>query len=171
MARTSLNPLCSSLRWILHHRVSPDPQRKHLTMSHQQRHASNGGSAQDPSGNIMAPWTFDVKFPSGTQFTFGSLTFATGEDGNIKMLPPGLAPEHLTSVYGQALYFAAISSTTGDVCSGLDPYVGLHIRTVKLVRGILIMASILQPTAGALSLSSSASSLDQDSTNDYPEIG
>jgi hypothetical protein len=37
----------------------------------------------------MAPWTFDVKFPLGTRFTFGSLTFATGEDEDLKMLPQG----------------------------------------------------------------------------------
>jgi hypothetical protein len=29
-----------------------------------------GESAQDPFRKIMAPWTFDVKFPLDTQFTF-----------------------------------------------------------------------------------------------------
>jgi hypothetical protein len=48
-----------------------------------------GGSAQDPSGEIMAPCTFDVKFPCDNQFTFGSLVFTAGEDGNLKMLPQG----------------------------------------------------------------------------------
>jgi hypothetical protein len=94
------------------------------------------GSAQDPSGKIMAPWTFHVKFPYDTQFTFGSLTFATGKDWNLKMLPTGSALERLASVYGQVPYFLAISSTTCGACSGLDSYTGLHIRTVKLVRGI-----------------------------------
>jgi hypothetical protein len=42
----------------------------------------------------MAPWSFDVKFPLGIQFTFGSLTFVAGEDGDLKMLPPGTALEH-----------------------------------------------------------------------------
>jgi hypothetical protein len=37
----------------------------------------------------MTPWTFDIKFPRGTEFTFGSLTFAVGEDGDLRMLPPG----------------------------------------------------------------------------------
>jgi hypothetical protein len=37
----------------------------------------------------MAPWSFDVKFPLGTQFTFGSLTFVAGEDEDQKMLPQG----------------------------------------------------------------------------------
>jgi hypothetical protein len=48
-----------------------------------------------------------------------SLTFATGEDGNLKMLAPGSAPERLTPVYGQALYLLAISSTTDSASSGL----------------------------------------------------
>jgi hypothetical protein len=48
-----------------------------------------GRNAQDPSGKTMAPWTFDVKFPCGTQLTFMSLTFAAGEDGDLKMLPQG----------------------------------------------------------------------------------
>jgi hypothetical protein len=33
-------------------------------------------SAQDLSGKIMTPWTFNVKFPLDTHFTFGSLMFA-----------------------------------------------------------------------------------------------
>jgi hypothetical protein len=71
-----------------------------------------GGSAQDPSTKTMASRTFDVKFPYGTQLTFGSLTFANGEDENHKMLPLGRAPEHLAPVYGQAPCFPSISSTT-----------------------------------------------------------
>jgi hypothetical protein len=130
-----------------------------------------GEGAQDPSEKIMAPWTFHVKFPYNTQFTFESLTFAAGEDGNIKMLPSGSTPKRLTPVYGQAPYFPAISCTTGGTCSGLDPYVGLCIHTVMLVRGILIMTSILQPLTGASSSSSSEASPDQDSADDYPEIG
>jgi hypothetical protein len=129
-----------------------------------------GESAQDPSGEIMAPCTFDVKFLCDNQFTFGSLIFTAGKDGNLKMLPPGSAPERFAPVHGQAPYFSAISSTTGSVCSGLDPDVGLHIRTIKLVQGIPILTSILQPSAGASSSSSSASSPDQDSADDYPKI-
>jgi hypothetical protein len=30
-----------------------------------------------------------MKFSLSTQFTFGSLTFTAGEDGDLKMLPPG----------------------------------------------------------------------------------
>jgi hypothetical protein len=83
----------------------------------------------------MAPWSFDVKFPRGTQFTFGSLTFVAGEDGDLKMLPPGTAPEHPAPVP---------SSTSGGTCSGSDPFTGLYIRTAKLVRGIPIVTSILR---------------------------
>jgi hypothetical protein len=102
-----------------------------------------------------------MKFPLGTRFTFGSLTFATREDGDLKMLPPGPAPEHPTP---------APSSASGGVCSGSDPFAGLYIRTVKLVRGISIVTSTLRPFIGASSLSSSVSSSSRDSSNDYPEI-
>jgi hypothetical protein len=67
----------------LHHHISSDPHHKYLTARQE------GGSAQDPSEKIMAPCTFNVKFPYGTQFTFGSLMFATGKDGNLEMLPQG----------------------------------------------------------------------------------
>jgi hypothetical protein len=40
----------------------------------------------------MAPWNFDLKFPLNIQFTFGSLMFTAGEDGDLKMLPPEPAP-------------------------------------------------------------------------------
>jgi hypothetical protein len=103
-----------------------------------------------------------MKFPLGTQFTFGSLTFATGEDGYLKMLPSGPAPERPTP---------ALSSVSGGACSGLDPFAGLYICTAKLVRGIPIMTSTLRSFIGASSSSSSASSPGQDSSDDYPEIG
>jgi hypothetical protein len=119
----------------------------------------------------MAPWTFDVKFPPGTQFTFRSLTFAVGEDGDLRMLPPGPAPERLTSVDGQAPWSLKTSSTSGGACSGLDPFAGLYICTAKIIRGILVVTSTLQPLAGASSSSSSAASPDLYSTDDYPEIG
>jgi hypothetical protein len=110
----------------------------------------------------MTPWSFDMKFPLGTQFTFGSLTFAIGEDGDLKMLPPGPAPKHPTP---------APSSTSSGACSGLDPFAGLYIYTAKLVRGILIMTSTLWPFIEASSSSSSASSPDRDSSDNYPQIG
>jgi hypothetical protein len=82
----------------------------------------------------MAPWSFDMKFPLGTRFTFGSLTFATGEDGDLKMLPLGPAPEHPTPTP---------SSASGGACLGSDPFAGLYIHTTKLVRGIPIVTSTL----------------------------
>jgi hypothetical protein len=129
------------------------------------------GSAQDPSGENMAPWTFDVKFPPGTQFTFGSLVFAVGEDGDLRMLPLGPAPECLAPACGQAPWLPDTSSTSGGACSGLDPFVGCYICTAKLIRGIPVVTSILQPSTGASSSSSSVASPDQDSSDDYPEIG
>jgi hypothetical protein len=70
----------------------------------------------------MAPWTFDVKFPLGTEFTFGSLTFAAGKDRDLRMLPPGEAAEHI-----------APSSASTETQAESDLFDGLYIRTVKLV--------------------------------------
>jgi hypothetical protein len=78
------------------------------------------------------------------------------------MLLLGLASEH------PAL---APSSAPSGSCSGLNPCAGLYIRTTKLVQGIPVVTSILRPLAGATSSSSSPSTLDQDSSDDYPEIG
>jgi hypothetical protein len=130
-----------------------------------------GGSTQDPSRKIMTPWTFDVKFPFGTQFTYGSLTFAAGEDGELRMLPPRPAPELCVSAYGQAPWSLTISSTSGGACSGLHSFEGLYIRTAKIVRGIPVVMFTLRPLAGASSSSSMTASPDQDSSDDYPEIG
>jgi hypothetical protein len=108
----------------------------------------------------MTPWTFDVRFPLGTKFTFGSLTFAAGEDGDLRMLPPGKATEH-----------TAPSSASSGTQADLDLFDGLYIRTAKLVQGIPVVTTILRPCAGASSSSSSALSSDQGSSEDYPEIG
>jgi hypothetical protein len=60
----------------------------------------------------MAPWMFDVKFPLGTQVTFGSLTFAAGKDGELRMLPLEPVLEHHTSIDGQAPWSLMASSTS-----------------------------------------------------------
>jgi hypothetical protein len=78
------------------------------------------------------------------------------------MLPSGPASEHLA---------LTPSSMSDGSCSGSDPCVGLYIRTAKLVRSIPVVTSILRSLAKSLSLSSSASTHDQDSSDDYPEIG
>jgi hypothetical protein len=108
----------------------------------------------------MAPWTFDIKFPHGTEFTFGSLTFAAGEDGDLRMLPPGEAVEHI-----------ALSSASSETQVESDLFDGPYIRTVKLIRGIPVMTSILWPCIRAASSSPSALSSDQGSSKNYPEIG
>jgi hypothetical protein len=108
----------------------------------------------------MAPWTFDVKFPLGTKFTFGSLMFAAGEDGDLRMLPPDEVTEH-----------TALSSASSGTQADSDFFDGLYIRTAKLVREIPAVTTILRPYAGASSSSPSAMSSDQGSSEDYPEIG
>jgi hypothetical protein len=118
----------------------------------------------------MATWTFNVKFPYDTQFTFRSLMFVVGEDRNLKMLAPGTAPERLMPVYRQAPYLPAISSTSVGAYSGLNPYVALYHHTAKFIQVIPSRASIIQPSVGASSYSLSAASPDQDSVDDYPEI-
>jgi hypothetical protein len=101
----------------------------------------------------MAPWTFDVKFPLGTKFTFGSLTFAVGEDGDLRMLPPDETTEH-----------TAPSSASSGTQADSDFFDGLYIRTTKLVRGIPVVTTILRSSVRP-NLSS-----DQGSSEDYPEI-
>jgi hypothetical protein len=87
------------------------------------------------------------------------------------MMPPGLAPERLTSADGRAPWSLMTSSTSSGACSGLDPIVELYIRIAKIIWGIPIKTSTLRPLAGASSSSSSAASPDQNSSDDYPEIG
>jgi hypothetical protein len=102
-----------------------------------------------------------MKFPLGTQFTFGSLTFAIGEDRDLKMLPPGPALEHPTP---------APSSTAGSTCTCSDLFVGLYIRTAMLIQGIPITTFALRTFTRAPSSSSSASSPSRDSSDEYTEI-
>jgi hypothetical protein len=78
------------------------------------------------------------------------------------MLPPRTAPEHPTPTP---------LSASVSACSDLDPFVGLYIRTAKLIRGIPIVTSTLRAFIGASSSSSSALSLGRDSSDDYPKIG
>jgi hypothetical protein len=105
-----------------------------------------------------------MKFPIDTQFTFRSLMFAAGEDGDLKMLPLGPAPEHPTPTH---------SSTSGGACSGLDPFIGLYIRTAKLVRDIPIVASTLRTFVGASSssLSASYSEIEDSACGNFTEDG
>jgi hypothetical protein len=76
------------------------------------------------------------------------------------MLPPGEAVEHI-----------APSSVSSETQAGSDLFDGPYIRTVKLIRGIPVVTTILRPCAGAASSSPSALSSDQGSSENYPEIG
>jgi hypothetical protein len=75
------------------------------------------------------------------------------------MLPLGEAAEHI-----------APSSASTETQAESDLFDGSYIRTVKLVRGIPVVTTILRTCAGASSSSSSALSSDQGSSEDYPEI-
>jgi hypothetical protein len=97
--------------------------------------------------------------------------FPTEEDGNHELLTQGPTPKRLALVYGQALYLLASSSTSGGACSGLNPYAGHYHRATKTTQGIPIRAHIFQPSVGTSSFSTSTVSPDQDSIDDYPEIG
>jgi hypothetical protein len=119
------------------------------------------GSGQDPYKKTMSSRTFNIKFSCDTQLTFRSLTFAVGEDGDLKMMPPGPAPEHLA---------LTSSSTSGRSYGGSSRCAGNYIRTAKIVQGIPIVTSILRPLAEASSSSTSVSITDLDSSDDYPEI-
>jgi hypothetical protein len=79
----------------------------------------------------MAP--FNVNFPRGTQFTFGSLTFTTREDGDLNMLPLEAALERLVLVHGPDPCSPTNSYALDGACSGLDPYAGLFLCTVEIV--------------------------------------
>jgi hypothetical protein len=129
-----------------------------------------GANAQDPSEWLMAPWTFNIKFPYDTQFISGSLMFVVGEDGNLELLTQGPGLKHPELVYGQAPYYMVDPSTSGGARSGLNPYAGLYYLSAMTSRGLPIGAPIFQPSAGTASSSSSGASFDQDSTEDYPEI-
>jgi hypothetical protein len=115
----------------------------------------------------MAPCTLSIKFSYDTQFTFVSLMFNAEKDRNLELLTRGPPQKHPASVYGQALYLPTCSSTSGSVCSYLNPYTGSYHRTAKT--GISIEAPIFQPSAGTSSYSSVVSP-GQDFTDDYPKI-
>jgi hypothetical protein len=97
--------------------------------------------------------------------------FAVREDGSLRLLTQRPTPKRLMPVYGQAPYLPASSSTIGGAYSGLNPYAGPYHHAAKTTQGILIGAPIFQPSVGTSRSSTSAVSLDQDSNDDYPEIG
>jgi hypothetical protein len=93
----------------------------------------------------MASWTFNMKFPNVTQFLFGSLMFAVGEDGNLELLTWGPTPTHPRSVYGKAPYYPvdpSTSSTSSGAYSGLNPRVGSYYLSAMTSQGLLIKTPI-----------------------------
>jgi hypothetical protein len=74
-------------------------------------------------------------------------------------------------VYGQALYLLASSSTSGGACSCLNPYKRPYHSIAKTTQGIPKGEHIFQPSVGTSRSSTSTVSPNQDSTDDYPEIG
>jgi hypothetical protein len=119
----------------------------------------------------MSLCMFHIKFSLDTQFTFESLPFPARKDGELRMLPSEPAPERRASIDGPTPWSLMTSSTSDGTCSSLDSFTGLYSRTVKIVRGISVVPSTLRPFVGALSLSSSTASPDQDSSYDYLKIG
>jgi hypothetical protein len=97
--------------------------------------------------------------------------FAADEDKNHELLTQGPVPKCLAPVYGQAPYLLVSSFTSGGACSSLNPYAVPYHHAVKTTQGIPIGAPIFQSSAGISSSSTSAASPDQDSIDDYPEIG
>jgi hypothetical protein len=83
----------------------------------------------------------------------------------------GPTPERIMLAHGQDPWSSATSSASGSACSGLDPFARLYIHTAKIIQGILVVTSILQPLAETSSLTSSATSPKPDSSDVYPKIG
>jgi hypothetical protein len=95
----------------------------------------------------MTPRTLDVKFPCSTQLVFGSLSFAIGEDGELKMLPPGPAPGS-----GFISGIKQILLRIGSQCRKLHPnrqdrsgYPGCDIHPLVLGRGIKLIHIGIDP--------------------------
>jgi hypothetical protein len=91
----------------------------------------------------MAPWIFSIKFPYDTQFIFGSLMFATREDGNLELLTRGPVLRHPTLVYGVYPYYSVDPSTSGGTCSDLNHHVGSYYLSTMTPQGYPIRKTIL----------------------------
>jgi hypothetical protein len=77
------------------------------------------------------------------------------------MLPPKPAPGHLAPTS---------SSTLGRSCIGPGRYAESYIRTAKIIQDIPVVKSTLRLLVGASCSSTSTSTPDSDSADDYPEI-
>jgi hypothetical protein len=97
--------------------------------------------------------------------------FTTGEDKNLKLLTQGPAPKHPAPVYRKAPYYPADPSTSDGAYSNLNPYAGPYYLSTMTSLERPIRKTIIQPSTGASSSSSSGATPDQDSLEDYPKIG
>jgi hypothetical protein len=68
--------------------------------------------------------------------------FTARKDGKLELLTHVLALKQFASVYGQASYLSASSSTSDGARSDLNPYAGPYHGTTKTTQGILIGAPI-----------------------------
>jgi hypothetical protein len=69
--------------------------------------------------------------------------FTVGEDGNLELLTQGPAPRYHVLVYGKAPYYPADPSTSGEPCSGLNPYAGTYYLSTMTLQGRLNGKTIL----------------------------
>jgi hypothetical protein len=97
--------------------------------------------------------------------------FVVEEDRNLKLLTQGATLKHPAPMYGKAPYYPIDPSTSSGACSSLNPHAGPYYLAAMMSQGILVRATISQPSTGTLSSSSSGASPDRDFTEDYPKIG
>jgi hypothetical protein len=152
----------------LHHRVSPILTKisddSTSTEAREERER-----AQDPSGWLVTPWTFRIKFPYGTQFIFGLLMFVIGKDKNLELLTRGPGPRHPAPVYGVSPYYPVNPFTSGGACSDLNPHAGPYYLSAMTSQGRPIGKTILHSLPKASSSSGLGATPDWDSIEDYPE--
>jgi hypothetical protein len=89
-------------------------------------------------GELMAPWTFKVKFPYNTHYLFGTLMFTVGEDETLELLTWGLVASHYEPIYGEAPYYLVDSPTasaSGRSRSGLNLYAGFSRSCIQGTEG------------------------------------
>jgi hypothetical protein len=141
----------------------------------QQRCARKGEALKTHPVGLLAPWVYDEKLPVGTQFLFGTFMFIVREDGNLELEVWGLPPRQWVPIYGGASRdptnpSSTTTSASDDICSGLNPYVGLYVLATMTLQRYLIGVPIFHPSAGTSSSTSSGASTNRDSIKDYLEI-
>jgi hypothetical protein len=144
-------------------------------MIRRQRRARKGGALKIRPSGFMAPCIYDKKFPVGTQFLFETLMFTTEEDENLELQVRGPPPRRWAPIHGGAPCYPASPSTTTSASDGvrigLNLYAGSYTLTAMTSWGHPMGVPAFWSSGGTLSPTSSCTSIDWDSTNDYPEIG